>query len=223
MPDAPAPRLVYDALLITSHHDFYKPAVAPRVAELGLGAALVAELVLSGHLAVWSSDGSKLAPRDIGVAPPTDSLGLWLTELVRAEPEPLPVPEWLDFLAVSDLYAKTADHMVTTGLMHRTERRSRWRKASQVSYEPADALVAQAPLARIRRHLSSMEHRMPLADAFLVALTEAVGLSKSLYSQTPYGAREYALSHTRSLPAPLQSVHGHLAAAVADTAITGNF
>lgn len=222
MPDAPTPRLVYDALLITSHHDFYKPAVAPRVAELGLGAALVAELVLSGHVAVRTEEGSRLAPRDIGVAPPSDSLGLWLTELVRAEPEPLPVPEWLEFLAVSDLYSRTADHMVTTGLMRRTERRSRWRKASQVAYEPVDALIAQAPLARIRRHLTAMDQRMPLPDAFLVALTEAVGLSRSLYSQTPHGARDYARSHTRSLPAPLQSLHGHLAAAVADTAITGN-
>jgi hypothetical protein len=223
VPDAPTPRLAYDALLITSHHDFYKPAVAPRVAELGLGTALIAELVLSGHLAVWSNDGSRLAPRDIGVAPPSDSLGLWLTELVRAEPEALPVPEWLEYLAVSDLYSKTADHMVTTGLMKRTERRSRWRKSTQVAYEPVDALIAQAPLARIRRHLTAMDRRMPLADAFLVALTEAVGLSKSLYSQTPHGAHDYARSHTRSLPAPLQSLHGHLAAAVADTAITGNF
>ncbi|WP_199038195.1 GPP34 family phosphoprotein [Glycomyces salinus] len=220
MPAAPTPRLVYDALLITSHHDFYKPAVTPYVTGLGLGAALIAELVLSGHLDVHVRDGSKLALGDHGAGPPSDSLGLWLVELVRAEPEPLPVPEWLEFLTVADIYTKTAEHMVIAGLMVQIRQRTRWRR-TQVAYAAKDALVAGAPLARMRGHLTAMARRMPLPDAFLMALTEAVGLSKSLYSQTPSGAYEYAQAHVKALPAPLQAVRGHLAAAVADTAISG--
>jgi len=223
VPDAPAPRLVYDALLITSHHDFYKPAVAPRVAGLGLGAALIAELVLSGHLSIWIRDGAKLVPSDHGNRPPEDSLGLWLIELVRAEPANLAVREWLEYLALTDIYTKTAEHMVVAGLMLRTEVRSRWRQRAQVSYEAADALIAQEPLARMRRYLLSLDARMPLVDAFLLTVTEAVGLSKSLYAQTPSGARGYVDSHTRVLPAPLQALRGHLTAAVADSAFNGNF
>ena len=223
MPDAPTPRLVYDALLITSNHDFYKPAVSARVIGLGLGAALIAELVLSGHLAVWARDRAKVSPGEQGVPAPADSLGLWMMELVRAEPTSLAVSEWLEYLAVSDIHAKIADHMVIAGLMVRSEQRGRWRQRTQVVYEAADSLIAQAPLARMRRYLFALDQRMPLTDAFLLSLTESVGLSKSLYSQTPSGAREYAQYHVRALPAPLQAVRGHLTAAVAATAISGKF
>ncbi|WP_158630489.1 GPP34 family phosphoprotein [Glycomyces terrestris] len=222
MPDAPTPRLVYDAFLITAYHDFYKPAVAPRVIGLGLGAALLAELVFSGHLAVRSHEGRDLVLSEPRGGPPRDSLGLWLTELVQGEPEHLAVPDWLEYLAIADTQTKTAEHMVVAGLMVRGEQRSRWLGKVQVTYDAADALIAQAPLARLRRYLSTMDRRMPLLDAFLLALTEAVGLSKSLYSQMPSGAREYAEGHLRVLPAPLQAIRGHLTAAVADTAITGN-
>jgi hypothetical protein len=223
VPDAPTPRLIYDAFLITAYHDFYKPAVAPRVIGLGLGAALLAELVISGHLTVRSHEGSDLASPEQRGQPPQDSLGLWLVELVRSEPVPLAVPEWLQYLAIADIQTKTAEHMAVAGLMVREEHRTRWRQRTQVTYEVADALIAQAPLARMRLHLATMAHRMPLVDAFLMAITEAVGLSKSLYSQMPPVAREYAEGHLRILPEPLQTVRGHLISAVADTAITGGF
>jgi hypothetical protein len=218
VPDGPTPRLVYDAFLITAHHDFHKPAVAPRVSGLGIGAALLAELVLSGRLAVHAHEGRDLVFPEQRGQPPQDSLGLWLIELVRAEPDRLAVPEWLEYLAIADVQTKTAEHMVVAGLLMREERRQR----PQILYDAADPLVAQAPLARMRRHLSTMDRRMPLVDAFLLAVTEAVGLSKSLYAQMPSGAREYADGHLRVLPGPLQTVRGHLIAAVADTAITGN-
>ncbi|MCC3761802.1 GPP34 family phosphoprotein [Glycomyces sp. TRM65418] len=222
MPDAPTPRLIYDAFLITAHHDFYKPAVSPHVSGLGLGAALLAELVISGHLAVHAQGGEDLVFPGPRGQPPQDSLGLWLVELVRSEQDQLAVPQWLEYLAIADVQTKTAEHMVVAGLLLRSERRSRWLQRTQVSYEAADALIAQAPLARMRRQLSTMDQRMPLVDAFLLAVTEAVGLSKPLYSQLPSGARDYADGHLRVLPAPLQTLRGHLIAAVADNAITGN-
>jgi hypothetical protein len=222
VPDGPTPRLVYDAFLITAHHDFHKPAVAPRVSGLGIGAALLAELVLSGHLAVHAHEGGDLVFPEQRGQPPQDSLGLWLIELVRAEHDRLPVAEWLEYLAIADIQTKTAEHMVVAGLLIREERRGRWRQRSQIVYNAADPLVAQAPLARMRRHLGTMDRRMPLVDAFLLAVTEAVGLSKPLYAHLPSVARDYADGHLRVLPGPLQTVRGHLIAAVADTAITGN-
>lgn len=221
MPEAPAPRLIYDAFLITAHHDFHKPAVAPRVVGLGLGAALLAELVLAGQLTVRADRGQDLVAAEQRGEPPRDSLGLWLIELVRAEPALLSVPEWLEYLAIADLETRTAEHMVVAGLMVRGEHRTRWRQRTQVTYDATDPLISQAPLARMRRYLSMMDRRMPLVDAFLLAITEAVGLSRSLYSQMPPGAREYADGHLRVLPTPLQTVRGHLIAAVADTAFTG--
>lgn len=223
MPDAPPSRLVYDTLLVTSLNDVYKPAVIPRVTGLGLGAALLAELVLSAHLTVWSDKGVDLLIYDERYRPPEDSLALWLIEHLRAERTSLPVNDWLEFLAATDIYTKTAEHMVMVGLMVRTEYRTRWRQRTETAYEAADALIANAPLSRLRRYMSTSDNWIPVQDVFLTALTDAVGLSKPLYTQMPSSAREYAAKHRQALPAPLRALLGHLAAAVADTATTRGY
>ncbi|WP_205325017.1 GPP34 family phosphoprotein [Glycomyces sp. YM15] len=221
MPDVPSTRLVYDALLITSLDDAYKPATGPRVTGLGIGAALLAELVLSQHLAVWTAKGVDRVCLDERYRPPEDSLALWLAEHVRAERTSLAVRDWLDFLAAADVYTKTAEHMAMHGFMVRREYRSRWLKRVEVGFEPSDPLIANAVFARLRRHLSISERAIAVEDAFLLALTEAVGLSKPLYHQLPSGARVYAGKRRQALPAALRALLAHLAAAVADIAITG--
>lgn len=221
MSDAPSARLVYDTLLITSLDDVYKPATAPRVTGLGIGAALLAELVLSQHLIVWAAKGVDLVTYDERFRPPQDSLTLWLVEHLRAEQTTLTVRDWLEFLTAADVYTKTAEHMVMFGLMARAEYRTRWRQRVEVVYEATDALIANAPLSRIRRHLSTREPQIAVEDTFLLTLTDTVGLAKPLYAQTPSGARAYADKQRQTLPAPLRAVLAHLAAAVADIAITG--
>jgi hypothetical protein len=219
--DAPPPRLVYDTLLITSLDDAYKPATGPRVTGLGIGAALLAELVRSEHLVVWTSNGVDRVCFDERFRPPEDSLALWLVEHVRAERSNLTVREWLEFLTAADVYTKTAEHMTMVGLLTRHEYRSRWRQRVEIGYEPTDPLIANATFARMRRHLSIENRHISLGDAFLLALTEAVGLSKPLYSQFPSTARAFVEKQRRALPQQLRSLLAHLAAAVADTAITG--
>lgn len=221
MPDVPSTRLVYDALLITSLDDVYKPATGPRVTGLGIGAALLAELVLSQHLTVWAAKGVDRLCLDERYRPPEDSLALWLVEHVRAEHTSLPVRDWLDFLAAADVYTKTAEHMAMLGFMVRREYRSRWLQRVEVGFEPSDPLIANAVFSRLRRHLSISEREMTVEDAFLLTLTEAVGLSKPLYNQLPSGARVYAGKRRQALPAALRALLAHLAAAVADIAITG--
>jgi hypothetical protein len=221
VPDVPSTRLVYDALLITALDDVYKPATGPRVTGLGIGSALLAELVLSQHLVVWAAKGVDLVCFDERYRPPEDSLTLWLVEHVRAERTSLSVRDWLDFLSAADVYTKTAEHMAMVGLMVRREYRSRWRQRVEVGYEPSDALIANAVFSRLRRHLSLSERDVSVEDAFLLALTEAVGLSKPLFYQLPSGARVYAGKRRQALPAALRAILAHLAASVADIAITG--
>ncbi|MFG3342900.1 GPP34 family phosphoprotein [Glycomyces sp. NPDC048151] len=221
MPDVPSTRLVYDALLITSLDDAYKPATGTRVTGLGIGAALLAELVLSQHLIVWATKGVDLVCFDERYRPPEDSLALWLVEHVRAERTSLSVRDWLEFLSAADVYTKTAEHMTMLGIMARHEYRSRWSRRVEVGYEPSDALIANAVFSRLRRHLSLAERDVSIEDVFLLGLTEAVGLSKPLYNQFPSGAREYAGQRRQALPAALRAVLAHLAATVADIAITG--
>lgn len=221
MPDVPSTRLVYDALLITSLDDAYKPATGPKVTGLGIGAALLAELVLSQHLTVWVAKGVDLVCFDERYRPPEDSLALWLVEHVRAERTSLTVRDWIEFLSAADVYTKTAEHMAMVGLMVRHEYRSRWRQRLEIGYEPSDPLIANAVFSRLRRHLSLAEQHLTVEDAFLLALTEAVGLSKPLYHQLPSGARVYAGKRRQALPAALRALVAHLASAVADIAITG--
>lgn len=221
MSDAPSARLAYDTLLITSLDDVYKPATAPRVTGLGIGAALLAELVLSEHVIIWAAKGVDRVCFDERFRPPGDSLTLWLVEHVRAERDSLTVRDWLEFLTATDVYTKTAEHMTMVGLMVRNEYRSRWRHRVEVVYEPTDALIANATFSRLRRHLSTSDTGISTEDAFLLALAEAVGLAKPLYSQVPSGARTYADKQRKALPAPLRAILAHLAASVADIAITG--
>jgi len=221
VPDVPSTRLVYDALLITALDDAYKPATGPRVTGLGVGSALLAELVLSQHLLVWAAKGVDYVSFDDRFRPPEDSLTMWLVEHVRAERTSLTVRDWLDFLSAADVYTKTAEHMAMVGLMVRREYRSRWRQRLEVAYEPSDALIANAAFSRLRRHLSLSEPQVSVEDAFLLALTEAVGLSKPLFYQLPSGARVYAGKRRQALPAALRAILAHLAASVADIAITG--
>lgn len=226
MPDVPSTRLVYDTLLITSLDDVYKPATGPRVTGLGIGAALLAELVLSQHLMVWAAKGVDLVCVDaVGSGerdrPPVDSLTLWLVEHVRAERTSLSVRDWLEFLSAADVYTKTAEHMAMLGFMVRREYRSGWRRRVEVVFEPSDALIANAVFSRLRRHLSLSERQVPVEDAFMLALTEAVGLDKPLYHHVPPSARAYTDKRRQALPAALRAIVAHLAAAVADIAITG--
>lgn len=221
MSDAPSSRLVYDTLLITSLDDVYKPATVPRVTGLGIGAALLAELMLSQHLLVWADKGVDLVCYDERFRPPQDSLALWLIEHIRTERANLAVRDWLEFLAAADVYTKTAEHMVMVGLMVRREYKTRWRQRVEVSYEATDALIANAPFSKLRRYLSISDTQIPVEHTFLLALAETVGLSKPLYSQIPSGARRYADKQRQALPSPLRAVLAHLAASVADIAITG--
>lgn len=226
MPDVPSTRLVYDTLLITSLDDAYKPATSTRVTGLGIGAALLAELVLSQHLRIMDAKGVDVVRIDYvstgeRFRPPSDSLALWLVEHVLAERSDLSVRDWLEFLSAADVYTKTAEHMVMLGIMVRREYRSRWRQRVEVGYEPADALIANAAFARLRRHLSTAEPNLSVEDAFLLALTEAVGLARPLYHKFPSGARVYAGKRRQGLPVPLRAVLAHLAATVAEIAITG--
>lgn len=216
---APPDRVVHNALLITSYHDAYKPALAPHVIGLGIGAALLAELIAVRKASIRAD----LVGANLEQAPPTDSLGSWLHELIAAERERLSVREWLEYLALpeTDLYGRVAERMAVAGYMERSTVSSRWRRRGTTVYTPADPLIAQGPMVLMRLPLSRPEEPLPPQLAFLMALTGAVGLGKSLYDAIDDAGRERARAAISALAEPLHTLLGHLAAAVADAAMTG--
>lgn len=216
---APPVRVVHNALLITSYHDAYKPALAPHVVSLGTGAALLAELIAARKADIRVS----LVDVNRELAPPPDSLGAWLFELIAAERERLSVREWLDFLALpeTDLYGRVAEHMTVAGYMERSTVSSRWRRRGGTVYTPADPLIGQGPMVHMRLPLNRPEHALPQHLAFLMALTAAVGLGESLYHAIGDSGHERARAAIAALPEPLLTLLDHLAAAVAETAMTG--
>jgi hypothetical protein len=216
---APPDRPVHNALLITSYHDAYKPALAPHVIGLGIGAALLAELIAFRKVSIRVD----LVGANREKPPPTDSLGAWLHELIAAERERLSVREWLEYLALpeTDLYGRVAEHMAVAGYMERSTATSRWRRRGTTVYTPADPLIAQGPMVLMRLPLTRLEERLEPQLAFLMALTNAVGLGKSLYDAIDDAGRQRAQSEIANLAEPLHTLLDHLAAAVADAAMTG--
>ncbi|WP_100447248.1 GOLPH3/VPS74 family protein [Glycomyces xiaoerkulensis] len=221
-------RLVYDAVWLAGYGDIWKPPVADYAAGLGIGAALLAELIPSGRIAVVASGDDQghlvmvnLDPR----ARPSDVLRRGLWEQIRAEPQPLPVRAWLDFLTVDGVFVKAADHMVSAGLMERHElaTRGRWRRRTETAYWPVEPLVAAAPFHRLRRWLDGREASLPVTDVFLLGLTEAVGLHRHLFCHRTGQARKRAVEAQRHLPRQLRALLAHLGDAVSSAATARTF
>lgn len=211
-------RLAYDTVWIVGVGDFDKPAVADAGANLAVGAALLVELAAAGHVTIApepGGDGHRLVPRP-QPSVPAESLGLGLVEQIRAEPEPLGVRQWLDYLAVTGIYTRVAEHMTTAGLMRRTEvpQRRGLRRRTQVVYEPVEPLVAGAPFFRLRRWLLD-DPTGPIAwtDVFLLGLCEAIGLDH-VYHHRSDRARDQSHHQQQQLPEPIRAVLLHLAEAV---------
>jgi Golgi phosphoprotein 3 (GPP34) len=83
-----------DDLYLLGHSDISgKPFLQPRATGIGLAGALLAELMLSGHIHV--------EPEGIAVArsaPPADRLAHHILDVVTGEAEDHPVREWLLYI-----------------------------------------------------------------------------------------------------------------------------
>jgi hypothetical protein len=198
--------LLADELFLIVHDDTSgRPRTHPRVAGLGLGAALLAELVLFGSINVASGALTVLDRR-----PPADALAHTVLDQLLGEPQHRAVRVWLDFLAQTAADT-VAQRMMRSGLVSRAETRKLWRTA--VAYKAVDVNLAAWPEARLRG-LLSRRAQMTVTDVTLLALIVAVGLARKFLADTDHQAPRHLMDLIDALPAPLRELAAQTEAAV---------
>ena len=196
---------VADDLWLMAHHETSgRPFLQPRPLGIGLAGALLAELMLGGHVVV-GSDSSVAA----GPTLPSDDLGRQVRDQIAGEPEPHVVLEWLLFLGQSAAGGvgrrlERAEYLIRVG------GRVPWRAPRWV---PADPDWAFAPLLRAR---PATDATRPLTAhaAILAGLAAGCGLQFRLDQYLPAAGR--SIEQAVSLLTPdLQQLDGAVQAAVA--------
>lgn len=196
-------RLADDLYLLAHDERTGKPHLQPRATGLGLGGALLAELMLSQRVRLWQ--GRVFATSGV---PPGDDLTRLVLDLVASERGHLPVGDWLLFLA------RTAARDVAVRL-GRAGYLTRARKGrfSRERWVPVDADCAFAPLTRIQ---ATLRGSRPVAaqDAALGGLAAACGLGHQMDLYLPPKAIRRVEEAIRHLDPGLRELIAHTQAAV---------
>ncbi|GIJ47564.1 hypothetical protein Val02_44500 [Virgisporangium aliadipatigenens] len=139
--------LTGDELFHVAHDDRSGRArLHPRVAGLGLAAALLGELVLDGRVEVHG-DGLEIVRRD----PPVDPLAHATLAQLLAQPHHHDVRVWLAFLGATAIES-VAQRLVVAGQLRRVVH-GRWRR--RVYYLPENAERAAGVEVRLARLLTA--------------------------------------------------------------------
>ncbi|WP_283133652.1 GOLPH3/VPS74 family protein [Rhizohabitans arisaemae] len=189
-----------------------RPRLNPGTVALGLGGALLAELMLQDRITVR---GSEL--RILSSQPVEDPLTGDLLAQIRDAPQHTGVRTWLAYLA-GDAVENVAERMRESDLIHREQSRSLWR--IRVRYLAVDFIVCSWPAARLALTLTKREP-IGLSGMVLAGLMEATGLFESVVSNPADrpASRQYLDVLLASLPPPYVDLIGQLKAAVGDAVL----
>jgi Golgi phosphoprotein 3 (GPP34) len=197
--------LIADDLYLMAHHETSgKPFLQPRPLGIGLAGALLAELMLGGHV-LAAPDSTVTA----GPTLPSDDLTRQVRDQIAGEPEPHVVLEWLLFLGQSAA-GGVGRRLERARYLIRVGGRVPWRAPRWV---PTDPDWAFAPLLRAR---PATDPARPLTAhaAILAGLAAGCGLQFRLDQYLPAAGR--SIEQAVSLLTPdLQQLDGAVQAAVA--------
>ncbi len=196
-------RLADDLYLLAHDERTGKPHLQPRATGLGLGGALLGELMLSQRIRL----GQGLVIAASG-PPLGDDLARWVLDLVTSQPGHLPAGDWLLFLARTAA-GDVAVRLERAGYLTRV-RRGRF---SRERWVPVDADCAFAPLTRIQ---ATLRGSGPVAaqDAALGGLAAACGLGHQMDLYLPPKAIRRVEAAARHLDPGLRELIAHTQAAV---------
>jgi hypothetical protein len=177
-----------DDFWVIAHHDRSgRPRLNETALGLGLAAALLGELVLSGHVAVHD--------RNVYVTdetPPADATSHAILEQLVAESHPHHVQVWVKFLADSAA-ATVTTRLVRAGLVEREQRRRRLVQTSVV-HRPVDPKQAYWRPVLLRHALAGRYGPTGWDDMFLAGLVEATGFLPAVLQEDHAAGRSY-LAH----------------------------
>jgi hypothetical protein len=196
---------VADDLWLMAHHETSgRPFLQPRPLGIGLAGALLAELMLDGHVVVGSDSAVAAAPTG-----PGDDLARQVRDQIAGEPERHVLLEWLLFLGQSAA-GGVGRRLERAGYLIRVGGRVPWRAPRWV---PADPDWAFAPLLRAR---PATDAARPLTAhaAVLAGLAAGCGLQFRLDQYLPVAGRSVEQA-VGQLSLDLQQLDGTVQAAVA--------
>jgi hypothetical protein len=191
-----------------------KPRIAPRVAGVGLGAGLLAEVVISGHC-VMTEAGEIQA---LNVQRPDDALSREVHELLLNRPHHRDPGIWISYLA-RDSFARVGDRLAEQGAVSRVRRRGM--TGVRVTYQPTNLTTVAWPAIRIAQELTGGAE-ITLTDLTCAGLAVATGLINNVLwdsglHQTANAALPAALT---LLPPPVTTLLARAETAVADAVLT---
>jgi hypothetical protein len=200
--------MVADDLYLMAHNEANgRPFLQPRALGTGLAGGLLAELMLAGGITL-GHDGTLFTGSGFtGRVVLGDGLARQVLGMLAAE-QPLPVREWLLFLARTAA-EDVARRLELSGYVRRAGGRVPW---LPVRWVPVDADWAFAPLLRVR---SALDPARPWSayGAVLAGLADACGLGFRL-AQYATQADRSAEQAARRLPGGLRELIAHTQATV---------
>jgi hypothetical protein len=203
-----------DDLFRVTHDDQGKPVLHADIIAKGLGAALLAELVLERRVGVHDQLLSVLNP-----AAPIDATANMVLAQLRDEKSVLPASTWIAFLA-GDAVERVARRMVLGGnvdpVRRRTARTLWFGKGTK--HVPADPGAAAWPWARLGMHIQRREW-FSEADTALGGLIVAMDLHHRVLVDPMFDVEEQLRARVTYASSDMQELLSVTEAAVGDNVI----
>jgi hypothetical protein len=201
------PLLADDFFRLCHHDSTGRPLLHPRVAGIGLAAALIGELAFTDKITI---DQAHLLV--VACTPPTDALAHTVLDHMSGEAQVLPIRTWLAFLG-GFAHDEVAQRLMRARHVRPKENRRLLRRT--VTYVPTDVNTAAWPTARLSMRL---RQHQPLdhGDTFLAGLARATDLHLHILDRAPRAAFEYLASQVDAAWHGTREVLHHTQAAVGD-------
>lgn len=189
------------------------PQLTPRVAGIGLGSALLAELVIAGYVVM--TEANEIQALD--VQRPPDPLARQVHELLLTRPQHRDPGTWISYLA-RDAFDRIGTRLTRLGLV--TPVRKRRLTGTRTIYQPVDLSTVAWPSIRIAQELSG-EAEVTLAGLTCAGLAVATELvNQVLWDPELHRAAKAGLPAALALlPPPVTALLACTETAVADAVL----
>lgn len=186
-----------DEFFLSAHRDYDgRPRLSPSALNLGLAAALLAELAMHRRIRIHPQ---KLELFVVNPEPPPDATAHAVLDQLTSEPSVADLSTWLRFLGRSS-HQRVAERLIRARMVREVVAGPPWRRVSR--YPPVDANDAMFPAVRLTaRALGRQPFEAP--DALLVGLAAATGLDRHLLPDVDGPGRQHLRAEVERLPPPL--------------------
>lgn len=204
--------MLADELFFVAHDEHSgKARLHRRATGLGLAAALLSELALSGNITV--ANGTVTVTEQ---HPPEDDLAYRVLHQLSVQRQHQALRTWLAFLGQGAI-DRVGMRMARAGYVRPHKGRAPWSKT--VRYVPTDLKTASWPAARLNLRVNRGDP-LTVSDSILAGLVAATGLTKHVWWDGDAVTLRHLAAAVASLPMSLRELVAHTEAAVGDVVLT---